>query len=79
MASRMLLYDWQRGKIPYFVCPPFENDGQPKEEETQENSEDTLAQLNIIQKFSNIPLSNKFDDEENATRSQQLREAEKNR
>jgi len=74
MASRMLLYDWQRGKIPYFVCPPFENDGQPQE---QDNT-DALASMNIVQKFSNIPLSNKFDDEENASRSQQLREAEKN-
>lgn len=76
MSARMLLYDWQRGKIPYFVCPPFENDGQVKDAEP--DASDTLAAMNITQKFSNIPLSNKFDDEENATRSQQLREAEKN-
>eukprot|EP00494_Astrolonche_serrata_P011881 UN11979 len=22
----MILHDWQRGKLPWFVCPPFEDD-----------------------------------------------------
>jgi ribosome biogenesis GTPase A len=27
----MILMDWQRGKIPYFVCPPFEDKTEKEE------------------------------------------------
>ena len=25
-AARIVLYDWQRGRIPYFTAPPTENE-----------------------------------------------------
>jgi nuclear GTP-binding protein len=28
-VAKMMLFDWQRGKIPFFVAPPFEDNGQP--------------------------------------------------
>jgi nuclear GTP-binding protein len=31
-VSKMILNDWQRGKIPYFTSPPFEDDLPVKEE-----------------------------------------------
>jgi len=60
-VSRMMLNDWQRGKIPYFVCPPFEDDNTKKEEETNE------VELPIVhQKFSNIAVAQDFVDEDAA-------------
>merc|ERR1712150_336808 len=29
----MVLHDWQRGKLPWFVCPPFEDDLEKEAEE----------------------------------------------
>lgn len=31
-AAKMVLHDWQRGKIPFFVSPPKEEDGSLKDE-----------------------------------------------
>ena len=31
-VARMVLNDWQRGRLPYFVCPPFEEEVRPAEE-----------------------------------------------
>ncbi|XP_058750623.1 nuclear/nucleolar GTPase 2-like [Vicia villosa] len=31
-AAKMILHDWQRGKIPFFVPPPRQNDGSEAEE-----------------------------------------------
>ena len=25
-VSKMVIFDWQRGKIPFFVAPPFDDD-----------------------------------------------------
>lgn len=24
-VARMVLFDWQRGRVPFFVCPPFDD------------------------------------------------------
>lgn len=31
-AARMVLYDWQRGKIPFFTLPPGHTEEKPKPE-----------------------------------------------
>ena len=34
--AKIILMDWQRGKIPYFVVPPgFEHELEPKKEVTK--------------------------------------------
>lgn len=30
-AAKMILHDWQRGKIPFFVPPPKQQEGDPSE------------------------------------------------
>jgi len=55
-VSKMILNDWQRGKIPYFVCPAFEED------EKQVTTEDAnIPQVKQI--FDKIPVVNKFTED----------------
>jgi hypothetical protein len=37
--SKILLMDWQRGKIPYFVAPPMTNKEEDNNEEKDKNKE----------------------------------------
>lgn len=39
-AARMVLYDWQRGKIPYFALPP---DYQPSQPDTAQANRPSQA------------------------------------
>lgn len=36
-TAKRVLYDWQRGKIPWFKMPPFENDEEKKTERKETN------------------------------------------
>ena len=38
-AARIVLYDWQRGRIPYFTAPPEENEEKQDEKSGREKSE----------------------------------------
>lgn len=60
-AAKMILYDWQRGKIPYFVPPPFE-DNEENLITSNEQIEVSESSLQVKQKFKNIILSTQFDD-----------------
>lgn len=37
-AAKMVLHDWQRGKIPFFVPPPTDDEDPPEEEEEEEDT-----------------------------------------
>ena len=39
-TAKMILNDWQRGKIPWFQPPPFEEDGEKKEGEAKKGGAD---------------------------------------
>ena len=41
-AAKMILHDWQRGKIPFFVPPPKEEDQASDDLETKAEA-DTIA------------------------------------
>lgn len=41
-AAKMILHDWQRGKIPFFVPPPKEEDHASDELEVKDEA-DTIA------------------------------------
>ncbi|RWS04060.1 nucleolar GTP-binding protein 2-like protein [Dinothrombium tinctorium] len=42
-VAKMVLNDWQRGKLPYFVKPPvLENDSKEKSEKHNDNEEQTI-------------------------------------
>lgn len=58
-AAKMVLYDWQRGKIPFFVPPPQEEDNTSEvplvagderdgETETEENKEKSSSAMKAI-------------------------------
>jgi len=52
-ASKRIIFDWQRGKIPWFVVPPFENEN---DKIIQKNT----PVKNIHQLFNKIKLSDDF-------------------
>lgn len=71
-TSKMILMDWQRGKIPYFVEPP-------KNEFANENKEnidvevvldDKNQKYNIEQNIAELVVTNEFN-EENKIESEQ--------
>lgn len=78
-AAKMVLHDWQRGRIPFFVPPPQQQDGGPSENpepsETKENSsvngDRTSAAMKAIanviasQQLKQVPVQRDlFDDNE---------------
>jgi len=38
-CAKMILHDWQKGKIPFFVCPPFDDDGEENGKDGQNNKQ----------------------------------------
>lgn len=71
-VSKMILHDWQKGKIPYFVCPPFddgETEGkgkskQNKNEKPEDEKEDEMSTIlkDIPQNFKKISVKQQFTD-----------------
>src|SRR5690348_16334895 len=73
----MILYDWQRGRLPFFVCPPFGETPKAGERgvskkkpslaaaETEEEKEqkEALTQL-VRQRFSKIRITADFNKED---------------
>eukprot|EP01119_Soliformovum_irregulare_P003334 TRINITY_DN1374_c0_g1_i1.p1 TRINITY_DN1374_c0_g1~~TRINITY_DN1374_c0_g1_i1.p1 ORF type:complete len:713 (+),score=275.57 TRINITY_DN1374_c0_g1_i1:307-2139(+) len=57
-CAKMVLHDWQRGKIPYFVCPPFLDDNTAAASSEPHNEE-----LGVTQIFSNIQVENEYKSE----------------
>ena len=47
-AARMVLYDWQRGKIPYFALPPDYQPAQPATTEASRPSQAVTVRLLLI-------------------------------
>ncbi|KAK9511428.1 hypothetical protein O3M35_000088 [Rhynocoris fuscipes] len=70
-VSRMILNDWQRGKLPYY-CPPPEL---PSKTEQQTNQ---LAAFDIQQDFSKIRVIPEFPGEENLLEAKEDEEDEEN-
>ena len=57
-TAKMVLRDWQRGRLPYFVCPPFEDDIE-RERLRKENEGKDLPR--VEQMFSKIAVRARFD------------------
>lgn len=57
----MVLHDWQRGRIPYFVAPPRWEDT-----EAGKNGGAPMAPkgLRVEQRFNSIPVLANFDKED---------------
>ena len=76
-VSKMILHDWQRGKIPYFVAPPFEDDEEAAKEKLkaesevpQEEGRSRAPQIGAIlkeipQNFKKIWVKQQFTEEDN--------------
>ncbi|CAD5124482.1 DgyrCDS12763 [Dimorphilus gyrociliatus] len=59
-VAKMVLNDWQRGKIPYFVKPPeSERDTKLKEEKTK-----TINKLNVKQDYRKIDVEPTFSGDD---------------
>lgn len=57
-VAKMVLYDWLRGNIPYFVPPPFDDDEQTNGKAA------ALDGIHVAQKFGNIRVAMDFNEEE---------------
>lgn len=71
-VAKMILNDWQRGKIPFFVPPPgCEMAPPPPEAEAAatESSESESKASKEAQDFSQIRVSHKFDVDDNLDNS----------
>jgi nuclear GTP-binding protein len=56
IVARIILNDWQRGKLPFYCCPPgFEKPLSAKEEESD---------LNVVQDFSKIKVGLTYEGED---------------
>ena len=52
-AARMVLYDWQRGKIPYFALPPdYQDRGSALERAGKPSQAVTVSPLLLINHFT---------------------------
>ena len=65
-VARMVLNDWQRGRIPYFVCPPFEEEEKKREdeEEAERKRKEEERRMKVEQMYSHIAVRAKFDEED---------------
>jgi len=75
-AAKMILNDWQRGKIPYFVCPPFDDADRENDSTHKESSHETITSEKsapfVEQNFEKIRVLNKFSPEELPTELQDI-------
>lgn len=62
-VARMVLNDWQRGRLPYFVCPPFEEEVKRAEEadEDERRKKEEERRLKVEQMYNKIAVRVKFD------------------
>lgn len=51
-AARMVLYDWQRGKLPWFSAPPFESNQQYRDAVTLPQEK----QMKLIEHYNNFNI-----------------------
>lgn len=59
IVARIVLNDWQRGKLPFYVCPPgFE---EPLKENKETTNTDNLA---VVQDFSKIKVGLSFEGQD---------------
>lgn len=65
-VSKMVLNDWQRGKLPYFVKPPEDVDqgGKQKSQKSTENTGDKVNISNITQDLSKIDVELEFEGDD---------------
>ena len=65
-VARMVLNDWQRGRIPYFVCPPFEAEvaAQHELDEQQRKKREDERRIRVEQMYANITVRPRFDEED---------------
>lgn len=58
-VAKMVLNDWQRGKLPFFVCPPGFETGLSKNESNIEDSN-----INVVQDFRKIKVGLSYEGED---------------
>ena len=65
-VARMVLNDWQRGRLPYFVCPPFEEEVKRAEEagEDERQRKEEERRMKVEQMYNKIAVRVKFDQDD---------------
>jgi nuclear GTP-binding protein len=74
-AAKMVLFDWQRGKIPFFTPPPKDEEFLARESEKLEGEkapEEEEAPLVVRQSLQRVPVQEEmFDDDDNRAREEE--------
>lgn len=61
-AAKMILHDWQRGKIPFFVPPPKEEEDAVDEAKDEAEAIDDDKASAARKEIDNLILSQKIDE-----------------
>jgi len=64
IAARTVLYDWQKGRIPYFSVPPEPTAEEEEEEKKLEEGEEAAPKISVGQKFSELKTALNFDEDD---------------
>lgn len=63
----MVIFDWQRGKIPFFVAPPFDDDHPQQSESASDENKDLPK---VSQRFNKISVTAEFNPDDLKTSEQ---------
>lgn len=55
-VAKMVLNDWQRGKIPFFNPPPFDTPLKPKESSDAPSVQQVFDRIHVKQRFAEVDL-----------------------
>lgn len=73
--AKIILMDWQRGKIPYFIAPPF-NDEVEADVENKDKNKDVrfiiYPQMNINQDTEEIKVINEYEQIDNYEKTKEI-------
>jgi len=70
-VAKIMINDWQRGKLPYFVAPPRTAD----DKDTDNNNTDDIAVPEGLDENGLVPLEDREDEEEEDEEEEEDREA----
>lgn len=81
VTARIMLYDWQRGRLPFFTPPPGEKDKSENDKDNPDDKEELKAKAPVAikdgtdQDASEKPASDELDEVAEAVKNIQLRQS----
>ncbi|PRP84513.1 hypothetical protein PROFUN_05848 [Planoprotostelium fungivorum] len=67
-VAKMVLMDWQRGRIPFFTCPPMD--------ERPSDVQDENSKFQVAQQFKKIAVSSEYTEDDKQGKEVEMQDAE---